>query len=84
LEALAKFTVTHALQGDEAAMRFVLDQLAKLPHDAFVRPGDGIYTIRYNEAQKQALEGFIKVVGEYKIPESEQDGGRHETSSNRF
>src|SRR5437763_7568102 len=48
LEALAKFTVTHALQGDKAAMRFLLDQLPKLPHDAFARPGDGIYKFRYN------------------------------------
>src|SRR5262249_13820708 len=46
LEALPKSLVTLALQGDKAAMRYVLAQLPRLPHDAFVEDGDGIYTIR--------------------------------------
>jgi Family of unknown function (DUF5681) len=75
LEALAAAIVARAVQGDPAAMRYLFAQL----HDAFVEDGDGIYTVRYNEAQMkaqmQAIRSFIKDVGEYEIPESEQDGG---------
>jgi hypothetical protein len=74
LEAIAKIVVTQALKGDEAALRRVLAELPKLPHDAFFKDGDGKYTYRYTEAQRQALESFVKECENYEIPEEDQDG----------
>jgi Family of unknown function (DUF5681) len=78
LQAFATSMVTRALQGDRAAQRFLLAQLPKLPHDAFIEDGDGIYTIRLNEAQmkaqKVALEFLAKDLDSYEIPEDDQDG----------
>jgi len=82
LEALVKFLLTRALQGDQAALRYLLPQLPKLPPDAFVEDGDGVYTFRYTEAQMEAqrksLEFIINEFGNYKIPDEEQDGPEQE------
>jgi len=82
LEALAKVLLTDALERDKAAIRYLLALLPKLPHDAFVEDGDGVYTYRYTEAQmeaqKKALEFIINEFGNYKIPDAEQDGPEQE------
>ena len=85
LEALAKSLVRLALRGDSAAMRFALAELPKLPHDAFFEEDDGIYTVRYTEAQmedqRKALKFILNDLANFEIPEGDQDSSPSSSSS---
>ena len=66
-------------------MRFALAELPKLPHDAFFEEDDGIYTVRYTEAQmedqRKALKFILNDLANFEIPEGDQDSSPSSSSS---